>query len=66
MHVFVESQEQGNNGNKPSDEQWTWKVSQFSNFVCADTVKTSVYVYRLCLEYARLWADDRDSMNFSL
>ena len=25
-----------------------------------------VYVYRLCLEWARLWADDRDSMNFSL
>ncbi|PSS34204.1 hypothetical protein PHLCEN_2v1754 [Hermanssonia centrifuga] len=24
------------------------------------------YVYRLCLEYARLWADDRDSMNFTL
>ncbi|KAJ8589184.1 hypothetical protein M405DRAFT_933602 [Rhizopogon salebrosus TDB-379] len=24
------------------------------------------YVYRLCLEYARLWADDRDSMNFEL
>lgn len=24
------------------------------------------YVYRLCLEYARLSADDRDSMNFSL
>ena len=26
----------------------------------------SAYVYRLCLEWARLWADDRDSMNFSL
>jgi len=25
-----------------------------------------VYVYQLCLEWARLWADDRDSMNFSL
>ena len=24
------------------------------------------YVYRLCLEWARLWADDRDAMNFSL
>ena len=24
------------------------------------------YVYRLCLEWARLWADDRGSMNFSL
>lgn len=22
------------------------------------------YVYRLCLEYARLWADDRDAWNF--
>ncbi|OJA14308.1 hypothetical protein AZE42_01569 [Rhizopogon vesiculosus] len=30
------------------------------------TVDMEVYVYRLCLEYARLWADDRDSMNFSL
>lgn len=26
----------------------------------------TAYVYRLCLEYARLWADDRDSMNFTL
>jgi hypothetical protein len=25
-----------------------------------------VYVYRLSLEWARLWADDRDSMNLSL
>ena len=24
------------------------------------------YVYRLCLEWARLWADDRGAMNFSL
>jgi len=24
------------------------------------------YVYRLCLEYARLWTDDRDSMDFVL
>lgn len=23
-----------------------------------------VYVYRLCLEWARLWTDDRDSMNY--
>jgi len=30
------------------------------------TVDLEVYVYRLCLEYARLWADDRDSMNFVL
>jgi len=22
------------------------------------------YVYRLCLEYARVWMDDRDSMDF--
>lgn len=26
----------------------------------------AAYVYRLCLEYARLWSDDRDSMNFTL
>jgi hypothetical protein len=25
---------------------------------------TTVYVYRLCLEWARLWADDRDSMDY--
>ena len=25
-----------------------------------------VYVYRLCLEYARLWTDNRDSMDFEL
>ncbi|OAX36469.1 glycosyltransferase family 90 protein [Rhizopogon vinicolor AM-OR11-026] len=30
------------------------------------TVDMEVYVYRLCLEYGRLWADDRDSMNFAL
>lgn len=24
------------------------------------------YVYRLCLEYARLWADDRDAWSFEL
>ena len=32
-------------------------------FVC---VFFTAYVYRLCLEWARLWADDRGSMNFSL
>ncbi|KAF8909813.1 hypothetical protein CPB84DRAFT_1812991 [Gymnopilus junonius] len=30
------------------------------------TLDMEAYVYRLCLEWARLWADDRDSMNFSL
>ncbi|KAH9947861.1 capsular associated protein [Amylocystis lapponica] len=29
-------------------------------------VDMEAYVYRLCLEYARLWADDRESMVFSL
>lgn len=29
-------------------------------------VDMEAYVYRLCLEYARLWADDRDTMNFVL
>ncbi|KAF9045185.1 hypothetical protein BJ165DRAFT_1347037 [Panaeolus papilionaceus] len=29
-------------------------------------VDMEVYVYRLCLEWARLYADDRDSMNFTL
>ncbi|TFK52833.1 glycosyltransferase family 90 protein [Heliocybe sulcata] len=28
-------------------------------------VDMEVYVYRLCLEYARLWADDRDGMGYS-
>ncbi|KAF8240096.1 hypothetical protein L208DRAFT_1420477 [Tricholoma matsutake] len=28
------------------------------------TIDMEVYVYRLCLEWARLWADDRDSMSF--
>ncbi|KAJ3551772.1 hypothetical protein NM688_g4516 [Phlebia brevispora] len=32
----------------------------------ARRVDMEAYVYRLCLEYARLWADDRDSMNFTL
>ncbi|KAF8452826.1 glycosyltransferase family 90 protein [Boletus edulis BED1] len=30
------------------------------------TVDMEVYVYRLCLEYARLWADDRDAMRLVL
>ncbi|KAF8546751.1 glycosyltransferase family 90 protein [Imleria badia] len=30
------------------------------------TVDMEVYVYRLCLEYGRLWADDRDAMSFVL
>ncbi|KAH7929024.1 glycosyltransferase family 90 protein [Leucogyrophana mollusca] len=30
------------------------------------TVDMEAYVYRLCLEYARLWADDRESMSFAL
>jgi len=30
------------------------------------TVDMEAYVYRLCLEYARLWADDRDSMNYTV
>ena len=25
----------------------------------------AAYVYRLCLEYARLWADDRDAMSYT-
>ena len=25
----------------------------------------TAYVYRLCLEYARLWSDDRDGMSYS-
>ncbi|KAL1725409.1 glycosyltransferase family 90 protein [Schizophyllum commune] len=29
-------------------------------------VDMEVYVFRLCLEYARLWADDRESMDFIL
>lgn len=28
------------------------------------TLDMEVYVYRLCLEWARLWSDDRDSMNY--
>ncbi|KAJ7028040.1 hypothetical protein C8F04DRAFT_1266432 [Mycena alexandri] len=29
------------------------------------TVDMEVYVYRLALEYARLWADDRDAMSYN-
>ncbi|KAF8523702.1 hypothetical protein BU17DRAFT_74903 [Hysterangium stoloniferum] len=28
-------------------------------------VDMEVYVYRLCLEYGRLWADDRDAMSYT-
>ncbi|KAG8880287.1 capsule-associated protein CAP1 [Tulasnella sp. 403] len=27
-------------------------------------VDMEIYVYRLCLEYARLWADDRDAWTY--
>ncbi|KAF8153340.1 hypothetical protein B0H34DRAFT_784438 [Crassisporium funariophilum] len=30
------------------------------------TLDMEAYVYRLCLEWARLWQDDRDSMNFTM
>ncbi|KIM53983.1 glycosyltransferase family 90 protein [Scleroderma citrinum Foug A] len=30
------------------------------------TVDMEAYVYRLCLEYARLWADNRDTWSFTL
>ncbi|KAL4061999.1 glycosyltransferase family 90 protein [Scleroderma citrinum] len=30
------------------------------------TVDMEAYIYRLCLEYARLWADDRDAWSFTL
>jgi hypothetical protein len=29
-------------------------------------VDMEAYVYRLCLEYARLWADDRDAWGFEM
>lgn len=28
--------------------------------------KLTAYMYRLCLEYARLWADNREAMSFTL
>lgn len=31
-----------------------------------DMLVPAAYVYRLCLEYARLWSDDREKMSFSL
>ncbi|TDL15137.1 glycosyltransferase family 90 protein [Rickenella mellea] len=30
------------------------------------TIDMEVYVYRLCLEWGRLWADDRHSMNYTM
>jgi len=30
----------------------------------ARLIDMDIYVYRLCLEYARLWADDRESMSY--
>ena len=34
--------------------------------VCCPVATPTAYMYRLCLEYARLWADDREAMSFSL
>ena len=43
------------------------ELTAFFHFHLRKTyVSFSAYVYRLCLEWARLWADDRNSMNFSL
>jgi hypothetical protein len=43
-------------------------VSAVAVAVCAArgalTARHTAYVYRLCLEYARLWADDRDAMSY--
>jgi hypothetical protein len=33
-------------------------------YLPTQSLPPSVYVYRLCLEWARLWADDRDAMNY--
>ncbi|KAG8687111.1 cap64-like protein [Ceratobasidium sp. 423] len=38
----------------------TWKKNN------GRRVDMEAYVYRLCLEYARLWADDRDEWSFKL
>ncbi|KAJ1301269.1 hypothetical protein OPQ81_003676 [Rhizoctonia solani] len=38
----------------------TWKRTN------GRTVDMEAYVYRLCLEYARLWADDRDEWSFKM
>ena len=32
---------------------------------CDFSMTLTAYMYRLCLEYARLWADDREAMSFS-
>jgi len=32
---------------------------------CDFAMTSTAYMYRMCLEYARLWADDREAMNFS-
>ena len=39
--------------------------SSYNQLVELVTTLTA-YMYRLCLEYARLWADDREAMSFSL
>lgn len=37
----------------------------FADFSPNFSYINAVYVYRLCLEYARLWADDRDAMTYT-
>ena len=39
----------------------------FNVLIACDFVVTfTAYMYRMCLEYARLWADDREAMSLSL
>ncbi|TFK29423.1 capsular associated protein [Coprinopsis marcescibilis] len=57
-----------------SPEERTWPEDQRAQKIAqagkewkrtiGRTLDMEAYVYRLCLEWARLWADDRDSMSY--
>lgn len=45
---------------------WRPYIFSFQERLLMAPPHLAAYVYRLCLEYARLWSDDRDAMSFSL
>jgi hypothetical protein len=50
------------------DDRYGRLVSDISHplIMANSPVALTAYVYRMCLEYARLWADDRDSMAYKM
>lgn len=70
ISAYGASRVRGKTGKIQSAVGSIWKVSLAPNLsffhVNEHVDLSTVYVYRLCLEYARLAADNRDTMDFIL